>query len=98
AIDTGLVDATLPPAEIAEALLRWFGRTEAAEEPGVAPEDSATDPLQMALAVVQQKTGTNLSYVKDVNLKRPFLRRVLLQKNRDVAGYLQLLRTDADEA
>lgn len=97
AIDTGLVDEVLPPEAIAQCLVRRFGdparRGEAAQaEPGNA------DALATALALVQQKTGINLGYVKDVNLRRRFLRRVLLQKDRDVADYLQLLRSDAREA
>ncbi|OCS47453.1 CheR family methyltransferase [Ralstonia pickettii] len=96
AIDTGLVDEVLPPEDIAQCLVRRFG--EAAQlEPDNAPAGDA-DALSTALAVVQQKTGINLSYVKDVNLRRRFLRRVLLQKDRDVGGYLQLLRSDAREA
>lgn len=94
AIDTGLVDEVLAPAEIAAALLRRFG----ADTAPAGTIGADIDALSAALAIVQQKTGVNLGYVKDVNLRRRFLRRVLLQKNRDVAAYLQLLRADAAEA
>ncbi|SEL84801.1 two-component system, chemotaxis family, CheB/CheR fusion protein [Roseateles sp. YR242] len=96
AINTGLVDQVLPPAEIAPALVRRFGDPSHDTDDG--PMQTNADALETALAIVQQKTGVNLGYVKDVNLRRRFLRRVLLQKNRDVAAYLQLLRGDAQEA
>ncbi|KJJ99795.1 histidine kinase [Burkholderiaceae bacterium 26] len=96
AIDTGLVDEVLPPEDIAQCLVRRFGEAPQPETANAQAGDA--DALGTALAVVQQKTGINLSYVKDVNLRRRFLRRVLLQKDRDVGGYLQLLRGDAREA
>lgn len=97
AIDTGLVDAVLPPEHIAQCLVRRFGDPAQRDE---APDAQAgdADALGTALTLVQQKTGINLGYVKDVNLRRRFLRRVLLQKDRDVSAYLQLLRGDAREA
>lgn len=99
AIDTGLVDEVLTPAEIADRLVACFGDLRARGEVGDDDAaDTSSDALGTALAVVQQKTGINLGYVKDVNLRRRFLRRVLLQKDRDVGGYLQLLRTDSREA
>ncbi|RQT97037.1 response regulator [Burkholderia cenocepacia] len=97
AIDTGLVDEVLPPEEIAQYLTRRFGVPLQADE-AIDPERSDNDALIAAISIVQQKTGINLSYVKDVNLRRRFLRRVLLQKDRDVEAYLQLLRSDAREA
>lgn len=93
AINTGLVDAVLPVEDIAASLLERFGNATPAQA-----EDSYSDALATALALVQERTGTNLGYVKDVNLRRRFLRRVLLQKDRDVPGYLQHLRTDPQEA
>ncbi len=99
AIDTGLVDEVLPPAEIAEALVRRFGRPHGEQGlPGSSGGAQDIDALESALAIVQQKAGVNLGYVKDVNLRRRFLRRVLLQKDRDVAAYLQFLRSDPHEA
>ncbi|HEY8877031.1 MAG TPA: CheR family methyltransferase [Roseateles sp.] len=91
AINTGLVDAVLPVEDIAPRLLERFGH---APPPGETYEDALTT----ALALVQEHTGTNLNYVKEVNLRRRFLRRVLLQKDRDVPGYLQHLRADPLEA
>ncbi|OWQ90337.1 histidine kinase [Roseateles aquatilis] len=97
AINTGLVDEVLAPGAIAPALLQRFGRPGSVD--GLAPGvDPNTDALETALAIVQQKAGVNLGYVKDVNLRRRFLRRVLLQKDRDVGAYLQFLRGDAHEA
>lgn len=98
AINTGLVDEVLPPQELAAGLMRHFGQGHATPGPGRVDAETSADALQTALGVVQQKTGVNLGYVKDVNLRRRFLRRVLLQKDRDVGAYLQLLRTDPHEA
>ncbi len=92
-INTGLVDEVLPVEEIAAKLIERFGKASPAEA-----SVSYDDALATALALVQERTGTNLSYVKDVNLRRRFLRRVLLQKDRDVAGYLHHLRSDPQEA
>lgn len=91
-IDTGLVDEVLAVEQIAARLLERFGN-------GVPPQaEDYGDALTTALALVQERTGTNLGYVKDLNLRRRFLRRVLLQKDRDVPGYLQHLRADPLEA
>jgi two-component system CheB/CheR fusion protein len=98
AIDSGLVEHVLPPAEVADKLVQCFGQADSREQTDADAADGDADALGAALAVVQQKTGINLGYVKDVNLRRRFHRRVLLQKDRDVGGYLQLLRTDAREA
>lgn len=92
AINTGLVDEVLPLEEIAARLVQRFGNAPPA------PGDDYDEALSAALAIVQERTSTNLGYVKDTNLKRRFLRRVLLQKDRDVAGYLLHLRTDPGEA
>ncbi|MDQ7976019.1 CheR family methyltransferase [Paraburkholderia sp. SARCC-3016] len=97
AIDTGLVDEVLAPEDIAGCLVRRFGDP-ARQNDAVDAQTGDADELGIALSIVQQKTGINLGYVKDVNLRRRFLRRVLLQKNRDVGAYLQLLRGDAREA
>ncbi|WP_176055441.1 CheR family methyltransferase [Paraburkholderia caribensis] len=97
AIDTGLVDEVLPPEDIAGCLVRRLGDAVRGDEVADAQTGDA-DALGVALSIVQQKTGINLGYVKDVNLRRRFLRRVLLQKDRDVDAYLQLLRGDAREA
>ncbi|MBR8313836.1 PAS domain-containing protein [Burkholderia dolosa] len=97
AIDSGLVDDVLPPDDIAPSLVRRFG-TPARSGDAADARTADDDALGTAISIVQQKTGVNLAYVKDVNLRRRFLRRVLLQKDRDVDAYLQLLRSDAREA
>jgi two-component system, chemotaxis family, CheB/CheR fusion protein len=91
-INTGLVDHVLPPDQIPAVLVQSFGNVAANGT------DEHSESLATALALIQQKTGTNLGYIKDVNLKRRFLRRVLLQKDRDIKAYLQFLRTDPQEA
>lgn len=98
AINTGLVDEVLPPADIAAALVRRFGDPAHALADTALGESQSADALETALAIVQQKAGVNLAYVKDVNLRRRFLRRVLLQKDRDVGAYLHFLRADPHEA
>lgn len=98
AINTGLVDEVVPPEELPAALMRHFGQGHATPGPGRIDEETSADALETALSIVHQKTGVNLGYVKDVNLRRRFLRRVLLQKDRDVGAYLQLLRSDPHEA
>ncbi|MCE4553984.1 CheR family methyltransferase [Roseateles cellulosilyticus] len=92
AINTGLVDAVLAPKDIATRLLEGFGNAAADTDA------DHVDDLTAALALVQERTGTNLGYVKDVNLRRRFLRRVMLKKDRDVPAYLQQLRADPREA
>ncbi len=96
AINTGLVDEVLPIDEIAAELVRRFGNAAAVE--AAANNIDYTEALNAALVVVQQKTGVNLGYIKDVNLRRRFLRRVMLQKDRDVKAYLHQLRADPREA
>lgn len=97
AIDTGLVDEVLPSKDIVECLIRRMGDP-VRQERTADGQTADTDELSVALSIVQQKTGTYLGYVKDVNLRRRFLRRVLLQKDRDIGAYMQLLRADAREA
>ena len=95
AIDTGVVDQVLAPEEMPTALAAYFALQVPLERTDT-PDES--DHLGAALAAIRNASGLDLSYVKEVNLQRRLMRRVLMHPSRDLATYLKLLADDPAEA
>jgi two-component system CheB/CheR fusion protein len=95
AIDTGVVDQVLAPEEMPTALAAYFALP--------VPLDRGDDPdegdhLGAALAAIRNASGLDLSYIKEVNLQRRLMRRVLMHPSRNLATYLKVLAEDPAEA
>ena len=95
AIDTGVVDQVLAPEEMPTALAAYFALQVPLERSDTPDEG---DHLGAALAAIRNASGLDLSYVKEVNLQRRLMRRVLMHPSRDLATYLKLLADDPAEA
>lgn len=95
AIDTGVVDQVLAPEEMPSALAAFFSLPLQQERADAADE---SDHLKAALAAIREASGLDLSYVKEVNLQRRLMRRVLMHPSRDLATYLKVLAEEPAEA
>jgi two-component system CheB/CheR fusion protein len=95
AIETGVVDQVLSPEEMPSALAAYFALPVPLDRPDT-PDDG--DHLKAALAAIREASGLDLSYVKEVNLQRRLMRRVLMHPSRDLATYLKVLADDPAEA
>lgn len=96
AIETGVVDQVLAPEEMPTALAAYFALPVPLERTDSSAEDG--DHLGAALAAIRNASGLDLSYIKEVNLQRRLMRRVLMHPSRDLPTYLKALAEDAAEA
>jgi two-component system, chemotaxis family, CheB/CheR fusion protein len=99
AIATGEVDAVLPVAAIAGAILRFIGT-----EPRVpVGEDESTDDgnhqrlMQKVFALIRTRTGREFSRYKRPTVLRRVARRMQLRQVEELEEYLDLLGTDPTE-
>lgn len=89
-IEQGLADDVLAPEAIGAVLADFFGPGDAA------PVDESAQ-ITEALSLVHQQFGLDLSYYKDLNVRRRLLRRAFLQSRGDLSGYLRRLHEDSRE-
>jgi two-component system, chemotaxis family, CheB/CheR fusion protein len=102
AIDAGCVDTVLPPAEIANELVRLtqslddvWRRLPAGEE--MAAGTTEADLLTAIYRVLAARTGVDFSDYKQSTIKRRLVRRMLLVKTPELASYLKLLQRSREE-
>jgi len=96
ATDAGVVDYSLPLAELAVELVRL------SHHPYVTPGDAKATPLDLAalreiLALVRAETGLDFAEWKRPTVDRRLQRRMALRKVETLAAYLAVLRANADE-
>jgi two-component system CheB/CheR fusion protein len=105
AIATGMVDWTLPVADMAPRLLAYFRlekhlKLPAEEAP--APEASRTaedeGALREVLAFLRTRTGRDFTGYKRATIVRRIARRMQVNGTDNLAGYLTFLRTRPGEA
>ena len=99
AIDTGLVDYVLPPAKIAEQLLRP-AKSSRSESSGTTTAflENSPDILEKIFHILQSRTGHDFSAYKKSTICRRIDRRMNLQQIENPADYLRLLEQNAQEA
>jgi two-component system CheB/CheR fusion protein len=101
AIATGLVDLTLPAAEIPGRLLTLNNGAQQSRFPEEALNRPVLDldfaTMQEILAMVRQQTGDDFSQYKRQTLQRRIARRLQVHDLPDAASYLEFLRTHPGE-
>lgn len=97
AIDTGIVDAVLPPREIAGAILDHVRGaeldTKAPEEDDITPDGS----VQEIFRVLHSACGIDFSFYKPNTVARRLERRLQLSGTQSLEEYIDRLRSDRDE-
>jgi two-component system CheB/CheR fusion protein len=98
AIAAGVVDFILPPAKIAEELLRvrrhpFLNHAKAAAALPAGSEGA----LQQILALLRSATGVDFTDYKPGTINRRIQRRMVLQRMESLDEYVQLLRERRDE-
>ncbi|HZY16912.1 MAG TPA: PAS domain S-box protein [Ramlibacter sp.] len=106
AIATGMVDWTLPVAEMAPRLLGYFRLEQTLQLPPEelpAPEqpagrkDQDEGALREVLAFLRTRTGRDFSGYKRATIVRRIARRMQVNGTENLAGYLNVLRTRPGE-
>lgn len=93
AIQTGLVDAILPPGELALLI------PEIIQSSGsVLDQDIGKDSLEKILGLLLRKTGVDFSDYKMNTVQRRIDRRMSLNRSVKVDDYIELLESDEREA
>ena len=98
AIAGGTVDAVLPAAAIAGALIALARQIGAASPGSRAPSSDADPALRSVLEVLYARTGHDFQCYKPATLMRRIRRRMALAKTATMKDYARHLSADRDEA
>jgi two-component system CheB/CheR fusion protein len=97
AIDTGVVDAVLPPRDMAGAILDYVqGRPLTLIAPSSEGQPTATG-IDEIFRVLNDAYGLDFSYYKPNTVARRVERRMQLSRTASLSEYVRRLRIDADE-
>lgn len=95
--ETGVVDITAAPYEIADALLRLVNHPlqRAAQTPDhpAVPEDG----IKKILRVLRDAYGIDFTYYKPTTVMRRIERRLLLNRSTDLGNYVDTISEDSSE-
>jgi len=98
ALDTGLVDFELPPAEMPERLIEYFRHPAVIRpRPGGGRRKEESDPLRRILVFLANRTRQDFSLYKENTLVRRVERRMTITGSRDASTYLELLHNNPEE-
>ena len=98
AISTGVVDAVLSPAEIADRLSTYLGRLGAVLQPWSEDGDEgAVDPLETLIEVLRRKSGFDFRLYKEGTIRRRLERRMALTQVGRWQDYHERLMESAAE-
>ncbi|MEX1368735.1 MAG: chemotaxis protein CheB, partial [Nannocystaceae bacterium] len=98
AIDTGVVDEVMPPAELALALARHAEQP--ASEVGVEGDSEGAvreGGMHAVFGLLRDRYGIDFSCYKPGTIRRRTERRILLGNTTDLSDYIDLLHTDREE-
>lgn len=101
AVVAGYVDFVLPPAGIAEELVKISGHPYVSRTKGAIPEKilpASDDTLNKIIIILRNVTGVDFTYYKQSTIKRRILRRMVLHKIETITTYLEYLQNNPDEA
>jgi two-component system CheB/CheR fusion protein len=97
ALDTGLVDFILKPAEMPEKLVQFVEHSVVnGAKFGVTTEE-AEEPLKQIFAILRTRTGHDFSRYKQTTIRRRLQRRMSVNQINDVIDYAHFLREEEDE-
>jgi two-component system CheB/CheR fusion protein len=94
ALATGLVDSTLPPAQIAAALVRYVRQAEGGEGP---EPEGVQDDIYSILDMLAHQTGSDFHSYKKNMVWRRIQRRMGLNQIADLSDYGRFLYENPDE-
>ncbi len=97
AIETGLVDYVLSPAEMPQRLIQYFRHPAAIQHTPEAEGQKEPDPLRRILAFLANRTRHDFSLYKENTLIRRIERRMTFNRSRNASDYLGLLQKQPDE-
>jgi two-component system CheB/CheR fusion protein len=100
-ISTGLVDAVLPPAGLAEKLVEVSRHPYSSAGPPPVFSDLriADEQSEQLVELLREASGgVDFSHYKQPTIKRRILRRMALNRVKDLPAYLSLLRDRPEEA
>jgi two-component system CheB/CheR fusion protein len=99
AISTGLADAVLPPAGLAEKLVEFSRHSYSGPSPVFGDLHIADEQSEQLVELLRDASGgVDFSHYKQPTIKRRILRRMALNRVTNLEGYLSLLRERPEEA
>ncbi len=102
AIDAGVVDRVLPPAEIAHEIARLSQKIDLFDQIDlVENEETAAatdDELQEILQILHQTVGVDFGHYKMSTIRRRVTRRLVLHRLETLPDYARFLRQNPSEA
>ncbi|HSJ55198.1 MAG TPA: chemotaxis protein CheB, partial [Anaerolineae bacterium] len=100
AIETGVVDYVLPPADMPDVLLNYAAHLQTDDGdplPRVA-SDSEANSLKTILAALRARTGHDFSHYKQSSILRRVQRRMLLCQMEEIGDYARHLLRNPEES
>ncbi len=102
AMATGLIDAVLPPEDMADRLVDLVHQTRVVESPRRTPasasaEQPAEDELTAVLRELTDSADIDFTEYKEATVRRRVERRMQVRRTRNLGDYRQLLLDDAEE-
>lgn len=97
AIDAGVVDFCLPLPALGAELARLARHPYLAHAEPVAPTPAGAAVLAKVVALVRAASGVDFAEYKPETLRRRLARRIAVRLSKDVAAYLEVLRSDPAE-
>ncbi len=98
AIETGVVDYVLPPADMPDVLLNYAAHLQTGDLLPRVASDTEANALKTVLAVLRARTGHDFSLYRQSSILRRVQRRMLLCRIEELSEYARYLRRDPDES
>jgi len=97
AVETGLVDWELEPAEMPERLIEYFKHPASVAGDAALEDKKETGDLRKILNFLANRTRHDFSLYKESSLVRRIQRRATVNRCQDAAEYFKILNRDPDE-
>ncbi len=93
----GVVDFVLPPEEIPKKLFEIRHQVNRSDEELEKLSQPDEDVFRQILSLLRLRKGTDFTYYKQTTIRRRILRRMALNKYKEVSDYLKYLRENKGE-
>ena len=97
AVHAGVVDFILQPGEIPKKLLEVTSKIVLSDEELQNVPQQDEDIFRQILSLLRIRKGTDFTYYKQTTIRRRILRRIVVNKNEELADYLKFLRGSTTE-